>query len=100
MEEKIMTLELSAEDPASGRYYYVSLELPVEGYEILDALQKIRVYDRDVYIEADVYKCKILPELCECRLDSPTVDELNFLAKRLAGDAGRTAAYLLTAIMW
>ena len=51
MEEKIMTLELSAEDPASGRYYYVSLELPVEGYEILDALQKIRVYDRDVYIE-------------------------------------------------
>ena len=59
--------------------------MPAEGYEIRDALQKMRVYDRDVYIEIDVYQCKILPELSECRLESPTIDELNFLAKRLAG---------------
>ena len=33
-------LNLQSEYPGGGRYYYASLELPAEEYEIRDALQK------------------------------------------------------------
>lgn len=38
--EKQMRIELASEYPGGGRYYYASLELPAEEYEIRDALQK------------------------------------------------------------
>lgn len=85
MKEKIMQLELSAENLLSDGYYYTFLDLPAEEYEIRDALQKIRSVGRNTYIGINIYDCEILPELIERRPDSTNINELNFLAKRLAG---------------
>ena len=83
--EKQMRIELASEYPGGGGYYYASLELPAEEYEIRDALQKIRAVGREnVFPEISVLGCGLLPRLLDTRLDSPTLDEMNFFAKRLA----------------
>ena len=83
--KKQMTVELVNERPGFDGYYYASLELPAEDYEMRDALQKLRAVDReDEYQDVSVLNCELLPELVDVRLDSPTLDELNFFAKRLA----------------
>lgn len=80
--EKQMRIELASEYPRGGRYYYASLELPAEEYEIRDALQKIRAVGREnVSPEISVLECGLLPELLDVRLDSPTLDEMNFFGK-------------------
>ena len=80
-----MTVELVNDRPDLDGYYYASLELPAEEHEIRDALQKLRAVGReDEYQAVSVLNCELLPELVDVRLDSPTLDELNFFAKRLA----------------
>ena len=84
MKKKAMTIELSNEKPFSKGYFYASLELPATEYEIRDALQQLR--QKSAHITPDqisVYDSKYIPQLDDKRLDSPTIDELNFLAKRL-----------------
>ena len=79
-----MTIELSNEYPGSGGYYYTELELPAEEYEFRDVLQRIRATGRENRNpDISILNCKLLPELSDVRLDSPTLDELNFFAKRL-----------------
>lgn len=83
--EKQMRIELANESPGGDGYYYASLELPAEEYEIRDTLQKIRAVGREnVFPEISVLGCGLLPRLLDTRLDSPTLDEMNFFAKRLA----------------
>lgn len=83
--EKQMTIELVTEYPGLGEYYYANLRLPSEDYEIRDALQKSRDTGRkEIYREISILNCELLPELSDVRLDAPTLDELNFFAKRLA----------------
>lgn len=84
MKKKAMTIELSNENPFSKGYFYASLELPATEYEIRDALQQLR--QKSAHITPDqisVYDSKYIYELNDKRLDSPSIDELNFLAKRL-----------------
>lgn len=81
---KIMRLDLSAEKPASNGYYYKELPLPAEDYEIRDAMQQLRAIGREASVWISILECEDLPELENVRLDSPTPDELNFFAKRLA----------------
>lgn len=82
--KEIMRLDLSAERPRNNGYYYTELSLPAEDYEILDAMQKLRAVGREDDVWISVLECGALPELENVRLDSPTLDELNFFAKRLA----------------
>lgn len=81
---KIMRLELSAENPLHGGYYYAELLLPAADYEIKDAMQRARAVGRENTVEVSILECDILPELQDIRLDTFSLDELNFLAKRLA----------------
>lgn len=84
MKKKAITIELSNENPFSKGYFYATLELPATEYEIRDALQQLR--QKSAHITPDqisVYDSKYIPQLDDRRLDSPTIDELNFLAKRL-----------------
>lgn len=81
---KIMRLELSAENPVHGGYYYAELLLPAADYEIKDAMQRARAVGRENTVEVSILECDILPELQDIRLDTFSMDELNFLAKRLA----------------
>ncbi len=81
---KIMRLELSAENPAHGGYYYAELLLPAADYELKDAMQRTRAVGRENTVEVSIPECDILPELQDIRLDTFSLDELNFLAKRLS----------------
>ena len=81
---KIMRLELSAENPVHGGYYYAELLLPAADYELKDAMQRTRAVGRENTVEVSILECDILPELQDIRLDTFSLDELNFLAKRLA----------------
>ena len=80
---KIMRLELSAEKALNGGYYYAELLLPAVDYEIKDAMQRARAVGRENTVEVSILECDILPELQDIRLDTFSLDELNFLAKRL-----------------
>ena len=81
---KIMRLELSAEKALNDGYYYAELLLPAADYEIKDAMQRTRAVGRENTVEVSILECDILPELQDIRLDTFSLDELNFLAKRLA----------------
>lgn len=81
---KIMRLELSAEKSLNGGYYYAELLLPAADYEIKDAMQRTRAVGRESTVEVSILECDILPELQDIRLDTFSLDELNFFAKRLA----------------
>lgn len=81
---KIMRLELSAENPVHGGYYYAELLLPAADYELKDAMQRTRAVGRENTVEVSILECDILPELQDIRLDTFSLDELNFLAKRLS----------------
>lgn len=81
---KIMRLELSAEKALNGGYYYAELLLPATDYEIKDAMQRTRADGRENTVEVSILECDILPELQDIRLDTFSLDELNFFAKRLA----------------
>lgn len=82
--KKIMRLELSAENPVLGGYYYAELLLPAADYELKDSMQRTRAVGRENTVEVSILECDILPELQDIRLDTFSMDELNFLAKRLA----------------
>ena len=82
--KKIMRLELSAENPVLGGYYYAELLLPAADYELKDAMQRTRAVGRENTVEVSILECDILPEMQDIRLDTFSLDELNFLAKRLA----------------
>ena len=81
---KIMRLELSAENPVHDGYYYAELLLPAADYELKDAMQRTRAVGRESTVEVSILECDILPELQDIRLDTFSLDELNFFAKRLA----------------
>lgn len=81
---KIMRLELSAEKALNGGYYYAELLLPAADYEIKDAMQRTRAGGRENTVEVSILECDILPEIQDIRLDTFSLDELNFFAKRLS----------------
>lgn len=81
---KIMRLELSAEKALNGGYYYAELLLPAADYEIKDAMQRTRAVGRENTVEVSILECDILPEMQDIRLDTFSLDELNFFAKRLS----------------
>lgn len=83
--KKVMTLELSRENQFSDGYLYRSLELPAQEHEIRDALQQLRQRSADISSDQiAIYNSRYIPQLEDKRFDSPTIDELNFFAKRLA----------------
>lgn len=80
-----MTVELSTQGITGGGYYYATLKLPAQDHEIQDAMQKLRLIGgRDAWMGCSVQLCESLPELADTRLDSPSMEELNFFAFRLA----------------
>lgn len=84
MQEKTLKLEIS-NITESGKVYYGTLALPASELEIEDSLQQIRTTsERQNYADISIYECNILPQLTDCRPDTPTMKELNFFAKRLA----------------
>ena len=85
IKEKTLTIELSHENPLGDGYFYAMLDLPAEEYEIRDAIQRARMIGREERFRSiGILDCGAWPELLYYRLDSPTIDELNFFANRIA----------------
>ncbi len=82
--KKLMTVQIASNEPISGKWFYADLDLPSESYEIEDALQRARISSADTYREYTIYECEILPMIDGQRLDTPSIEELNFFAHQLA----------------
>ena len=83
--KKTITVEMAAGGYLGEEKFFATMKLPAEAYEIQDALQKLRITsNRTVNPWMEVCCCEILPELTDVRLDSPSMEEMNFLAQRLA----------------
>ncbi|MBQ8322867.1 MAG: hypothetical protein IJX91_02755 [Clostridia bacterium] len=84
MNDKTIKIELCTEKKNSTEHFYSSVWLPAKDYEIMDAYHKARITtEPDVNMDVRIESCPLLPELVGTRLDSPTMEELNFLARRL-----------------
>ena len=83
--KKTMTIEMAAGGYIGEEKYFATLELPAKPHEIQDACHKLRItQNRDTNLRMEVCSCEILPELTNILLDSPSMEEMNFLALRLA----------------
>ena len=85
-DNKVLRIELARERSHENGYYYSTLDLPAEEYEIQDALQRARISGAHMnHHDLSIRYCEDIPELQDLRLDAPTIDELNFLSWRIAG---------------
>lgn len=79
-----MTVEIMNEHPGPDGIFYANLDLPAMDYEIHDVSQRLRgIWQKNRVREASVLNCSLFPSLVGVRMGSPTLDELNFFAKRL-----------------
>lgn len=76
-------IELTAEKENGNGYFYASLNLPATKMQIENAKQQARYTDSDtLYRDISVYESiDLFPN--NVRLDTTSIEELNFLAKRL-----------------
>ncbi len=81
---KTMKIEMTTYKEAIDRWFSCWLELPAEEYEIEDAFQRARITNENEIMQFVVYDCELMPSIQGKRLDSPSLYELDFLARRLA----------------
>ena len=83
--QKKMTIEIRNETPAFNESFVSTIDLPALPLALRDAEQRARLpRDPDPPPEIVVISCPDLPQLLDCRLDSPSTEEMNFLASRMA----------------
>ena len=82
-EEKDMLIEIITDHPFGGNAIYAGLFLPATKGQIEDAVQQARGIKRETFIDIRVHNCMGLPELLGTKLESPSLDEINFFAYRL-----------------
>lgn len=84
MRDKIR-IELSSENRLAWEPFYAVLDLPATAQQIRDAKQRARITGREdmTYQEISFLGFDPLPDLEHLRLDTTTVEELNYLAQRL-----------------
>ncbi len=81
-----ISAEVTAESLNGNGYYYGHIDLPASDYEIKDLLEKLRMTQpRNALVDISISECPLIPELEDSRMDSTTIEELNFLARRLDG---------------
>ena len=79
---KQILIELVGENETG--YCYADLSLPAGAEEIEEAKERANWNSASNGIrDISIAHCSDLPKLASFRLDSPTLDELNFLAQRL-----------------
>ena len=84
MRDKIR-IELSSENRLGWEPFYALLDLPATVQQIRDARQKARITGREdmTYESITMVEFDPLPDLEHLRLDTTSVEELNYLAQRL-----------------
>lgn len=81
MRDKIR-IELSSESRLGWEPFYAVLDLPATAQQIRDARQKARITGREdmTYQSVTMVEFEPLPNLEHIRLDTTSVEELNYLA--------------------
>lgn len=88
-------MQLVVANPFNGDFYNTELELPATKAEIKDALHRGRAVGRNPETFGLVItQCTALPDLASVDFDRPTIEELNFLAKRLGQLTGQERVVL------
>ena len=84
MNEKLR-IELCSDTGLGKEPFYAELELPATAEQIRDAKQRARIVSADDAgsVSISIIEFDPIPELEEVRLDTTTVEELNFLAMRM-----------------
>lgn len=83
--EEIMRISVSAESPNNTGWFYTDLALPASNLQIADAKQKVRWNGgKESLMLYETIECLPFPEIEDLRLDTTTIKELNYFAKRLA----------------
>lgn len=83
--DKQTKIEICSVSRETKEYIYTTLILPATDSEIEDAMQKARITEQyNDYLDAGIVECPRLPEIAHTRLDSPTINELNFFASRIS----------------
>ena len=75
-------IEITGVTPGNGSYCYEDLILPASEAQIEDAKQRARVFPGNDWMDLSIASCP-QHELEGMRLDSPTIEELNFLSQKL-----------------
>ena len=82
--QRKMTIEIRNKTPAFNESFVSTIDLPTLPLALRDAEQRARLpRDPDPPPEIVVISCPDLPELIDCRLDSPSTEEMNFFASRM-----------------
>lgn len=77
-------MQLVVDNPFNGDFYHTELELPATKAEIKDALHRGRAVGRNPEnFGLVITQCPALPDLVVVDFDRPTIEELNFFARRL-----------------
>lgn len=83
--DKQTKIEICSVSRDTKEYIYTTLILPATDSEIEDAMQKARITEQyNDYFDVGIIECPLLPEIEHTRLDSPTINELNFFASRIS----------------
>lgn len=83
-------MQLVVENPLNGDFYNTELKLPATKAEIKDAMHRGRAVGRNPEnFGLVITQCTALPDLASVDFDSPTMEELNFFAKRLGQLTGQ-----------
>jgi len=83
--EEILKVEIAHEIPERG-WFYASVALPATQDELEDALQRARVTGPEHgLLEVGILGCEVWPELLFYRMDTVSLEELQFFAERLSG---------------
>lgn len=99
--QRQMTIEIRNETPAFNESFVSTIDLPALPLALRDAEQRARVpMNPEQPPVIVVISCPDLPELIDCRLDSPSTEEMNFLASRMEqlSDTQLTAFQALCAV--
>ena len=82
--QKKMTIEIRNETPAFNESFVSTIDLPALPLALRDAEHRARLpVNPEQPPEIVVISCPDLPELIDCRLDSPSTEEMNFFASRM-----------------
>ena len=76
-----MALEIAIDELGIGNDKVAFVKLPANKNEVIDALDRVKIYGKTFF---RIEECDEVPELAGYEFsEEPTLDELNFLAKRL-----------------
>ena len=81
--QKSIEIVLSTVNKDTGEFGSAILALPAGEKEIREAIQRLQAVGKEIRVWSSILECTMFRRLEDLQLEAPTVDEMNFFAKRL-----------------